>query len=220
MFDPVTASLQAVSRGSLSAGGLIFLCGVVSSVGPCTAPRLIAISALTARQSAPQIRMTTLSFVAGLVVAYASFGTVAWAIGSTFALSTYMYAALGIALFCGAFLTLINREATCSARVANTGNRSIGASFLLGASFVLVVSPCCTPIVLAILAYCSQISSPAYAALLLSVFALGHAVPVVLLSSGVCVLSRFGAACRLDDAFRIVSGGLMLALCGYYLCLA
>ncbi len=220
MFDPIAQSLHAVSNGSASAAGLVFLAGAASSVGPCTAPRLVAIAALTARQSARQICKTTLSFVAGLSVAYASLGLVAWAIGSVVSLSIYIYLALGIGLFCGAIVTLAKRSPACEGHLARTRGGSAGAIFLLGASFAFVVSPCCTPIVIAILAYTSQISSPAYAALLLCVFAIGHALPVLVLSGGVCVLPRRGARFRFGDAFGVVSGGLMLALSGYYLCLA
>ncbi|MFN2529636.1 MAG: cytochrome c biogenesis protein CcdA, partial [Candidatus Baltobacteraceae bacterium] len=88
----------------------------------------------------------------------------------------------------------------------------------MGGSFAFVISPCCTPLVVAILAYCSQIHNAFYAAGLLSVFALGHALPIVALASGAGLISRVLQRLNLEEALQVVGGALMLALCGYYLC--
>src|SRR5579875_305599 len=98
-----------------------------------------------------------LVFLAGLVAAYASFGTAASLLGGMRAYSSPVYAMVALALAVGGIVTLLHAE-HCDDRMgppAQPAQRSFGGVFLLGASFAFVLSPCCTPLVAMILAYTS-----------------------------------------------------------------
>jgi cytochrome c biogenesis protein CcdA len=219
MFDPINLSLLAISREQPAAFGFVFLAGLVTSIGPCAAPRLVAISGLGAH-SRRGLFGSSLAFVAGLITAYASFGIFASLLGQVTALSQIIYVLVAIGLACGALITLIQQPHAHSDELKKPYGASAGAAFLLGASFTFVISPCCTPVLIGILAYCAQTHNVGFSVALLSAFALGHATPVIALASGVARISEAVRRFNADEAFRVVSGALMLALSGYFLCLA
>ena len=221
MMDPLGAAIQAVSAGSPSALALVLAAGVVSSFGPCAAPRFVAMAGLAADCTVTQGRRVSMAFVAGLAAAYASFGVFASSIGRITDLSPYIYGAVALGLACAGIATLLRQPSGCVGHAPLvSANASLGRSFLFGASFAFVISPCCTPIVIAILAYCTNIHSVAYAASLLGFFAVGHALPMFILSGSIGAISGFARRRHLDEPLKIVGGTLMLALSGYYLCLA
>jgi cytochrome c biogenesis protein CcdA len=94
--------------------------------------------------------------------------------------------------------------------------RSHGAAFFLGASFALVVSPCCTPLVLGILAYSSATGNAWYGSALLACFAVGHSVPLLAAAGGTHGAGAILERCGARRAAGVLGAGLMLALAGYY----
>jgi len=200
---------------------LVFAAGMLTSFGPCVAPRYIAVTAIANASRRPVI--TIGAFVAGLVAAYVFLGFAAGLLGQLWSLSSLIDVALAASLVAGGIITLIRARpaahATCSHDGINAkplSDGSAGGTFLIGAATALVISPCCTPIVAAIVATSSAIGKPALGAGLLALFALGHAVP--LLFSGVFgsfVMRRF-AVLTVSQAPSIVAGTLMLALGCYY----
>ncbi|HET9097710.1 MAG TPA: cytochrome c biogenesis protein CcdA [Candidatus Baltobacteraceae bacterium] len=220
MVDPFSMGLAAVSTRSVYAPPLVFLAGAASSVGPCVAPRFIAVAGLTAGKSRAQAIVQMFAFVTGLTAAYASFGAVASLLGRATQFSTWTYAALALALALGGLLTLWRGQEDCSHAHARANTAGAGGALLLGASFALVVSPCCTPLVIGILTYTSAAGNAAYGSALLACFALGHALPVmgVALGTGgvMGVLQRYGVR----RAAGVVSATLMLGLAAYYAVLA
>lgn len=222
MFDPINLSLQAVSREQPAAFSLVFVAGLATSIGPCAAPRLIAISGLGvhSRQGAA---CRSVAFVTGLITAYACFGIFASLLGQVTALSRIIYVLVAVGLAVGALMTLTQRvhdhDHVYASKDQNRSS-STGAAFLLGLSFALVISPCCTPVLIGILAYCTQTRNVGYGVGLLSVFALGHAVPVIAFAGGAATISRALRRLNAHEALPVVSGALMLALSGYFLCLA
>jgi cytochrome c biogenesis protein CcdA len=72
-----------------------------------------------------------------------------------------------------------------------------------------------------ILSYAAQSAAPLDGSMLLALFALGHAVP--LLCVAICMqgaMSRFRGNAAVRDALPTISGTLMLALAAYYVVLA
>lgn len=220
MFDPISQGLAAVSTRNPYAPLLVFVAGGVSSVGPCVAPRFIAVAGLASGKSRGQTRALTVAFICGLTAAYAAFGAMSTLLARAMQFSAYTYAAIALVLAGGGLTTLWREGAACSHQHAREQNAGVGGALLLGASFALVVSPCCTPLVLGILAYTSASGSAAYGSGLLACFALGHALPLALVAAGAngmnAVLSRSGVR----QAAGVISGTLMLALSGYYAVLA
>lgn len=219
MFDPTSQGLMAVSAHSAVAPPLVFAAGAVSSVGPCVAPRFIAIAGLAAGKSRIRTAVLAGAFIAGLTVVYAAFGAIAPLLGKVLQFSTYTYAAMAVVLSAAGCLTLWRGHSACAhSSVRHAGG--CGGAFLLGASCALVVSPCCAPLVLGILAYSSGSNATGYASALLACFALGHALPALPVAFGVNGITQIAQRYTVLQASCVVSASLMLGLGAYYAVLA
>lgn len=216
MFDPIPQALDAVSSGSARAFPLVFAAGLLSSVGPCVAPRFMAAASLASNGYRRNGAMLVCSFVAGLVTMYAGFGAGASMLGRALSASTWLYGALALALSISGAASLWRDEPICSHECASGQAPRSGGAFLLGASFALVVSPCCTPLVFAVLTYTSAAGSPLYGSALLGCFALGHALPILTAGAGAGSISALLTRYAVRRAASVVSATLMLALAGYY----
>jgi cytochrome c biogenesis protein CcdA len=221
MFDPLSSALRASSVHSPWALPIVFAAGAVSSIGPCVAPRLIAAVGLTAAKDLRESVKIMGSFICGLVLAYACFGAIASLVGRAVQFSAVIYGVLAAALGCAgtAMLWAGRGDRLCAQHMARR-NTGIGASFLIGASFALVVSPCCTPLVVAILAYTTASGDPLYGSSLLAVFAMGHALPLLGVGAGAQKIATMLSRANLQDAASTVAAALMLALAAYYAVLA
>jgi cytochrome c biogenesis protein CcdA len=217
--DAVTAGLQAVATRSPLAYPLVFAAGALTSIGPCAAPRYVALAALVNASRRPS--RIVAAFVSGLIGAYVVLGAAAGALGTLWSASRLVYAALAIVLAVAGFATLqhgggaphVHQGAHAHSARAQA---SLGGTFLLGASSAIVVSPCCTPIVAAIAGLTTASGHMGPGVALLAAFAGGHAVPIVFagaLGSGVANAVRHVAA---SHASATVAGTLMLALAAYY----
>ncbi|MEA2721266.1 MAG: Cytochrome biosis protein transrane region, partial [Candidatus Eremiobacteraeota bacterium] len=220
--------------------------GMVTSVGPCAAPRYVAVAACA--HAARRPRTIVAAFACGLVCAYVALGLVAGALGTLWAASAAVYGLMAAALAVSGIVTLararggshshshggvhddgdlhegVNGDGHAHGGVqgarrhnaAAPGNVSAGGVFLLGASSALVVSPCCTPVVAGIAGLTLASGHSAAGISLLAVFACGHVLPV--LAAG-ALGTRLSAALRHAAALQapsIVAGSLMLALAAYY----
>ncbi|HWT06236.1 MAG TPA: hypothetical protein VN224_10800, partial [Xanthomonadales bacterium] len=145
MIDAVSAGLHAVATRSPLACPLVFAAGAVTSIGPCAAPRYVALAALVNASRRPS--RIVAAFVAGLVGAYVALGAAAGALGALWSASRLVYAALAIALAVAGLATLLRGGGASHAHGNvshdDAGARtSLGGTFLLGASSAFVVSPC------------------------------------------------------------------------------
>jgi thiol:disulfide interchange protein DsbD len=220
MLDPISQALAAVSSRSAYAVPLVFAAGAASSIGPCVAPRFIAAAGLAAGKTRSRAVGLVFAFVAGLTSTYAAFGAVSSLLGRAVQLSTYTYWAVAVALAAGGCVTLWRGEKTCASAHRHEAGRSAGGALLLGASFALVVSPCCTPLIVGILAYTSAAGSAGYGSLLLACFALGHALPIAAAAFGANGVTRCLQRYSVRQAATVVSAALMLGLSAYYAVLA
>lgn len=221
MFDPVSQGLAAVSSRSIAAAPLVFLAGAVTSIGPCVAPRFIAVAGMSAGRTRAQTLALTAAFMGGLIATYAAFGAISSLLARATQLSTFTYMAVAAGLAASGIITLWREEKQCSyAHRERAHSSSMGGAFMLGASFALVVSPCCTPLVVAIVAYGAAAGSAVYASTLLACFALGHALPILAVALGTQRVSDVLGRHSVRQAVSVVSATLMLGLAGYYAILA
>ncbi|MFN2449194.1 MAG: cytochrome c biogenesis CcdA family protein [Candidatus Baltobacteraceae bacterium] len=213
MIDFGSGAMLAVAQQQPAAYGLVFLAGLAGSAGPCVAPRFVAAAGLAAGTSPLHARTRVAAMIAGLVAAYACFGCFASLIGVAAAFSPAIYALAGAAmLFCG-IRTLVREPVHGSPRCSAARP---GGAFFLGASFALVVSPCCTPAVLGILAYASA-SGAQRAPLLLACYALGHAVPLGFAAMGSAALRGVFARADIGRGIDVLGAALSVALGMYYM---
>ena len=215
MIDPIGAALAAAGAHSALAYPLAFAAGVVTSVGPCAAPRYVAVAACTHAARRPWAVVA--SFAAGVIGAYVALGSVAGALGTVWAASAATYTVLAAAFAIGGVVTLARAGRSGRAHGHAPANRSasLGGAFLLGASSAFVASPCCTPVVATIAGLTLTSGHSADGIALLGAFACGHVAPVVAAGA---LGTRLSAALReLADSQgpAIVAGSLMLALAAY-----
>lgn len=215
MIDPIALSVDAISRGDATRLPLVAFAGVATSFGPCVAPRYIAIAALLNDR---RRTLTIAAFVCGMLTAYAALGFGAGLLGQVTGHASALYAVLALALVAGGLVTLL-RSPNCGHThhpAPNAAPHRLSGVFSLGAASAFVISPCCTPVVAAVIGMTAGDADPQSRALLLGAFALGHAAPLFLVGSLGAICARPLRTWNASPAPAIVSGALMLALGGYY----
>jgi thiol:disulfide interchange protein DsbD len=214
MIDPVTFGVEAIARGDAARLPLVAFAGVVTSLGPCVAPRYIAIAALLGDGRRTR---TIAAFVAGMLTAYTALGFGAGLLAGLAAHASALYVVLAATLAFGGITTLLRGSGCAHAHHgAGTQPHRLSAIFSLGAASALVVSPCCTPVVAAVIGMTAGDTNPLTRAALLGAFALGHAAPLFAVGSVGSLCARVFRTWNASPAPAVVSGSLMLALGAYY----
>jgi cytochrome c biogenesis protein CcdA len=203
-MDPLTAALA----------------GVASSIGPCVAPRYLAVAALTGGRTPWR---PVVAFTLGIVVATVALGAGATVASASVIMALVAHVAaidaiVALALIVFGIATLVRDPHRCEGAHVRDA-RSSGA-FALGAVSAFVVSPCCTPLIVAFAGLGAFARDPWYAAASLGAFALGHAAPLLLAGIAGATLAAPLRALAASAAPAVVSGSLTIALGAYYAVLA
>ncbi len=207
-FSGLTAQL---SSSPLTALGLVFLGGVLTSLNPCIYPMIPITAAIVGGQtvgetSPPRWRTAILTFayVFGLASVYSTLGIIAGVTGTMFGtISTnpWLYFAMANLLVFAALAMLdvipiqLPASVVQRAATAGTGGRAAGA-FVMGSMSGLVAAPCGAPVMLAVLTWVTATGSAALGFVYLFVFSVGMCallVGVGLTSGFVSRLPRAGA---------------------------
>lgn len=211
-MDIVRLATAGIAANTTVAPLICFAAGIVTSLGPCIAPRMIAVSGVAGSAGTPNQRRWSIALiVAGLCVGYVGLGVAATVLAGLLRQETALYLLFALAfLVCGSWNMLVAGRETPCCRPAPRAS----SSFLLGLMFTLVVSPCCTPIIASISTLTESGTQWWYAAENMLAFALGHAVPLV-------AVGLFGSSLRErleqhSEAVGIVSASLLIGLAGYY----
>ena len=211
---------MALGLGSYGFG---LLAGLLSTLSPCVLPILPILlgSATAAHPRAP------LALAGGLALSYAVIGTlIAWlgfAIGLDAAIfrniGAVVLGALGLVLMS---TTLQQRFASATSGVGDAGNNFIstlnltglGGQFAIGLALGVVWSPCVGPTLGAAIVLASQGSQLPQVALLMGVFGLGAALPVVALAylSRAAMMKVRGKLMQAGKTGKMVLGFIMVAL--------
>jgi thiol:disulfide interchange protein DsbD len=195
-----------------------FGAGALTSAGPCVAPRYLTLAAIVHGAARPWSVIVT--YVGGLVAAMIALGLTLDVLTRLRDLAGVIDVGLALALATAGLATLA-RGATCAPHHAHRPHAlGAGGVALLGASGALVVSPCCTPVLLGIAGLAVTGSRVGGATLLLTAYALGHALPLLLTGAVGTPLVRAFATFAGTHAPATVSGTLMLALAAYYAVIA
>jgi cytochrome c-type biogenesis protein len=213
VIDPIGSAIAAAARQSPWAPALACVAGVATSVGPCVAPRFVAVAALASSPGVARWKMIS-AFVAGLCASYVVLGVAAGLAAGVATISAHVYALLAAALLVFGLKTLWSEPESCSHRAPKP--RSLGGACLLGMSLALVTSPCCTPVVVVLGSLAASGPSPSFGALLVGSYAAGHALPLIGAGFGWQWVGTRLDVRPLRLAAQTVGGSLMLALAGYY----
>ncbi|HEX3548992.1 MAG TPA: cytochrome c biogenesis protein CcdA [Candidatus Elarobacter sp.] len=217
MIDVLAEGLRAAATRSAAAYPLLALAGAASSVGPCVAPRAIAVAALAQRSRRPA--RVIAAFVTGVLATSLAVAAGAGAVAASLGTSRIAYVLLAATLAVAGVATLASAHgARCTAHAHERATSGLGGVALLGATSALVVSPCCTPALAAIAGLTAARGGEGIA--LAGAFACGHAAPLI--GAGIAGARVTSAMRRLASAQApaIVSGTLMLALAAFYGALA
>jgi thiol:disulfide interchange protein DsbD len=194
---------------------IVAFAGVVTSLGPCVAPRYVAVAALLGER---RRTLTIATFVSGMLAAYVALGFGTGLLAQLAGHASALYLLLAIALGCAGLITL-SRSPRCDHahdERRRSQPRRLSGVFSLGAASALVVSPCCTPVVAAVLGLTAFDANPLSRAALLGAFAIGHAAPLFIVSSLGSLFARSFRSWNASPAPAVISGTLALALGAYY----
>lgn len=214
MVDLNAVALDAVAGGSPWAFPLVYAVGVLSSTGPCAAPRVLAFSSFMLRSKRPA--RTGVAFLSGSLFTYALLGLVGGLVASLVGIASWVYGAIATAAIAGGIWTIVGASWCSHEAEVEKKSDALGAVFLSGAGFSLMVSPCCTPLVGVVVAYAGASGGSLTAALLLVCFGLGHASPVFTAIIFGQRLTRWLAQSRFSQGATVVAGASMIALGAYY----
>jgi cytochrome c-type biogenesis protein len=210
------SAVQLVAQGSPWAWAVVFGAGVVSSLGPCASPRVVALSALVLRSHRPVLVGST--FVLSLVSTYAGFGLAGTTVAELVRSASWVYGFIALAALVGGLVTLTGfsgGHGHAEAGEAGQAN-AFSVAVLSGIGFALMVSPCCTPIVGVIIGYTTVRGNAATGAGMLAVFGLGHAAPLLPVIAGGRSSASWLSGSRWMDLAQVGAGTCMIALGGYY----
>ena len=222
-FDP--AALQDVS---LLAFLLVFVGGVVTSIGPCNIATIpLIVGYVGGSRDLPRTRafVLSLAFAIGLALTFMLLGVAAALIGGLIGASTHWwyYLVAGICFLIGLnMLGVLNLNLPLwfGGLREKIGLKGIPGALALGLVSGLVASQCATPVLAAILTYVMAKGALLYGAALLFVYALGRGVPVVLAGTFAGVLKSFQKLGRWSEIIEKASGVTVIGVGLYFLWLA
>jgi cytochrome c-type biogenesis protein len=189
-----------------------FAAGLTTGVGPCVAPRYLALTAIAARTTGRARWVRVGLFAAGLLMCYVLLATTASLVVAVTAFSRVVYLALAVG-FLGFGLHLLVARTTCAGAHVEP---SRGVSFLSGGALGLVLSPCCTPMVAMTASVGIASGSIATSLVNAAAFAAGHIAPLATIGLGLGAAERWAPIRMLSGAAQTISGGLSIALAAYY----
>lgn len=223
-FDPA-----ALQTASLVAFGLVFLGGVITSIGPCNIamiPLIVGYVGGSSNLSRPRSFAISLTFALGLAATFMLLGVIASLIGGLLGGGTRLWYYL-VAFVC----FLIGLQMLGAVRIPvpgwfgglreRVGLKGLPGAFALGLVSGLVASQCATPVLAAILTYVmAQGGALFYGASLLFVYALGRGVPIVLAGTFTGVLKQVQSIGRWSETLEKVSGVMIIAVGLYFIWIA
>jgi cytochrome c-type biogenesis protein len=217
----------SIAHFTLWAFPLVFLGGIVTSIGPCNVAMIPLIIGYVGGHNLSRGRSLALSavFAVGLSITFMMLGVIAAAVGSILGWMGkawyYIVAAvcivIGLQLMGTLHLPMPSVFARWQERIRSRG--LLGA-LLLGLVSGLVASQCATPVLLAILTYVMAEGAVVYGAALLFVYALGRGVPIIAAGTFAGLVRNLTALGKWTSLLEKVSGAIVLAVGFYFLWIA
>ena len=208
---------HALSVGNLAALPLALIGGLITGINPCCLalyPAAATVCCSVGQQTPRAPLGRALAFVLGIAVAIAVLGGAAAYIGRIVSVGTpAKYGIAVIPIVMGIFQL---GWLPISQWTTRSFTASAGGAFGTGALLSVIIGPCGTPVLASVLSFASYSQSFAYGGLLLFVYGVGSAVPLMFFGTAagglLNALERSGWRPWLD-AFL----GGSLVLLGFYL---
>lgn len=218
----------AVATFSLWSYLLVFIGGVITSIGPCNIAMIpLVIAFVSGQRTVTPRRSLALSaaFALGLAITLTLLGVVAAAVGGLIGGSNrlWYYVVAAVCIVMGlqwaGVISLPLPETTDRQREKIKQRGALGA-LLLGLVSGLTASGCATPALAAILTVAMSKGATIYGASLLLAYGLGRGVPVVLFGTFASWLKVIPRITAWSTRVEQVSGALMVAIGLYFLWIA
>jgi cytochrome c-type biogenesis protein len=224
----MTLDFEILSSFSVLGLALVFLGGLLTSLGPCnvaTIPLIVGFVGGSPHLPRRHAFTISLAFALGLAITFMALGIIAALVGGLIGANTswWYYLVAAICFVIGLQMLGVihlNLPMWFSGLREKVGLKGIPGALVLGLISGLVASQCATPVLAAILTYVMAKGALLYGAVLLFVYALGRGVPVVLAGTFTGVLKNFQKLGRWNDWIEKASGVIVLAVGFYFLWIA
>ena len=222
-FDPAS-----VANFSLLAYGLVFVGGLLTSLGPCnvaTIPLIVGYTGGSRDLSRTRSFFLSLTFAIGLALTFMLLGVIVALIGGVIGVSMRWWYYL-VAAIC--FLFGLNMLGVVKLDLPmwfgglreRIGLKGIPGALALGLVSGLVASQCATPVLAAILTYVMAKGALVYGASLLFVYSLGRGVPVILAGTFTGALKSLQKLGSWSGVIEKASGVIVIGVGLYFLWIA
>ncbi|NMC12581.1 MAG: cytochrome c biogenesis protein CcdA [Chloroflexi bacterium] len=213
---------------SLLALGLVFLGGIITSIGPCniaTIPLIMGYVGGSHNLTRSRSFVLALAFAIGLALTFMLLGVVAALIGGFIGVANqwWYYLVAGICFIIGLNMLgvlKLNLPQWFGGLRERIGLKGLPGALALGLVSGLVASQCATPVLAAILTYVMAKGALLYGAVLLFTYALGRGVPVVLAGTFTGALKNFQKLGRWSEVIEKTSGVIVIGVGMYFLWIA
>ena len=215
---------QIITLYPLAAFGAVFLAGVISSASPCvlaTIPLVVGFVGGYADGDRLKAFRYSLAFVLGLSLTFTAFGAAAGLLGTMFGtLGGPWYLIAGsIALVMGGQMMGLYEIRLPIRRDFKPKQGGIVGSFLLGLFFVVVSSPCATPVLVVLLTLVAGKGQVLYGVALLFCYAIGHCLLMLFAGTFTGFVEGFVKARGVVNFSlwaKQVSGGVVVMVGGWF----
>lgn len=208
---------------------LVFLGGIVTSIGPCNVAMIpLIIGFVGGRVGVGRGRsfLLSLTFAVGLAITFMVLGIVASLVGGLIGGTSHVwyYVVAAVCVLIGISMLGVFRlpEVPEVGRLRERIRlRGVLGALALGLVSGLVASQCATPVLAAILTYVmSKDGALVYGAALLFVYSLGRGVPIVLAGTFAGALKRLQTLGRWSTTIERVSAVIIIGVGLYFLWIA
>ncbi len=202
-----------------------FGAGIVSILSPCVLPLLPVVFAYSTEKG----RMRPLAIILGLSLSFTFMGIITSAFGATFRSYEYLLRVIAevLILTMGSAmlfdLNLFNFFGNFSSLAQNREKSGVFGGFLLGMSLGVVWIPCVGPFLGSILTMVAVEGDIAYGGLMLFIYSMGFALPMLLLAYSANVssarlrdVSQYGKVLKKIASFVIIGVGLWMVYSNHF----
>jgi len=224
----MTLDFTLIENASLLAFALVFLGGILTSIGPCNVAMIpLVVGYVGGSHDLPRARafILSLTFAIGLSLTFMLLGVAAALIGGLIGASTTWWYYL-VAFVC--FVIGLNMLGVLHIEMPlwlgglreKVTLKGFPGALALGLVSGLVASQCATPVLAAILTYVMAEGAILYGAALLFVYALGRSVPIILAGTFTGVLKTLQSFGRYNELLEKIAGAVVIAVGLYFVWIA
>ena len=204
---------------------LVFLGGIGASLTPCVYP-LIPITAgyIGLKAGGSRIKGFSLSliYVTGIAITYSLLGLLASLTGKFFGSVsshpvTYIFVGIVVIVFGLSMLDLFQISLTNIIRLPTDKKQGYIATFFLGLTSGLIISPCLTPVLGTILVYLATRKNILYGVTLLFSFAYGMGLILILIGAFSSILVSLPKSGKWMSYIQKIGGVILLGMGIYFI---